>query len=180
MRKRWGFLVALVVVGVLGIVLFYPRDEVVQEVDVPTVLSSVTVEVPDVDVPIVLSSGSAELPPEGSGGYVKVGAPYEEVGSDAFAIMSVNYGGSGVFEYLVMFTLGEDGVFRQSGLYSLGDRVVVESIEAQGEGRRYSVLVTYLTHTDSQSYADAPTEKITANVPIVNHSIQSNDLTPGQ
>lgn len=179
--KNHGLLVAVLIIGVVGFGVWYVRQNTDENITSGAVdLSSVTVEVPLVETPVTLANGTAQLPSDdsASGGTVTVTAPYANSGADQFAIMSVNYGGSGTFEYLVMFVPNSEGVLVQRGLYSLGDRVKVESIAPQGGGLRYSVLVTYLDFAAGESYADAPTERVSANVPVVNHSIVENSTTP--
>ena len=174
--KQHSLLVAVLLLLVVALGVWVLRGQIGQSTDSGvTDLSNVRVQVPLVESEVVLENGTAQLPSEdeASGGTVTVSAPYATAGEDQFAIMSVNYGGSGTFVYLVMFAPDEQGALVQSGLYSLGDRVVVESINPQGGGSRYSVLVTYLGYAAGESYADQPTERVSANVPIINHSIMS-------
>lgn len=65
--------------------------------------------------------------------------------SDAAVELWVNTGGSGVFEYAVAL-LNQGGSLRQATATLLGDRVKVQSIAVQPDGK---IVVTLLAHKDS-------------------------------
>jgi len=129
-------------------------------------LSRMTVDVPDVDSFATLSSGEAAFD-AGAGveGYMTLGEAYTLVsnGEAEFALVhaTISTGGSGTFDYVFAVEVADDTLTHTGSAY-LGDRIIVEEIEAgpQANGG-FDVSVVILTRVEGEPLSALPTVPLT-------------------
>ena len=89
---------------------------------------------------------------------------------DAFAILSVNYGGSGTFRYVGLFKVRPDTTEHTSSAL-LGDRIVVDKILIKGKGGEYTISVTGLTRNEYEPLSTPPSLPFTWDFFVSNHTL---------
>lgn len=154
--------------------------------DLEKALASATVDVPELGVEVKLKDGEAEfeVPDTPVIGYAVLGdelkATYPVSPAAAewvVTTLAVNSGGSGVFEYLVLFKVASsgDGELEHTSSVFIGDRVAVKSIEltegGQSGGQRgdgLQVKVEYLDRGQDEAMSDVPTIPRTLTFAIEN------------
>lgn len=125
-------------------------------------LSSMTVDVPDVDAFATLSNGEVAFD-AGAGveGYLSLGEAYTLAtdGDVDFALIhaTISTGGSGTFDYVFAVLVSDDDLTHTGSAY-LGDRIIVEAIDAEPRaGGGFDVSVDMLTRANGEPLSALPT-----------------------
>lgn len=118
--------------------------------------------IPDLDIEVPLSGGEASFDAGvGVDGYITLGSTSASVVVDGRDYMLVearmSTGGSGSFDYVFAFRL-EDGSATHTGSAYIGDRIIIENIEASSRASGgANVSVDMLTREEGEALASEPT-----------------------
>jgi hypothetical protein len=116
-------------------------------------MKSNTMNVPEVTPAVEVSMSKKTT--EFEGGTVTLGDMYSGDKEHIFTTVAVSTGGTGEFIYLVAFDHDND-TYKMTASVPLGDRVVVDSLMAEGS----IVTVSYRTHGEDQPMAEEPNLKM--------------------
>jgi hypothetical protein len=148
----------------------------VDEADLLPLIQKARVNVPDTTSVVALTNGEGSFTVDQSEGFVVaddiVAIQHIDNGHDVFAKLAVNYGGSGTFTYLALFSVEGETVTHR-GSYPIGDRVRIEKVDLGAvNGTTYTATVTYLDRKPDEPLAAEPTERKTATVTVMNHQFK--------
>lgn len=174
--SRLVLLIVLLIIVIAAVFVFKNKktDEIKPTQTANTIttvsLNSATVHVPELDVDVVLSQGQGEFPVLDTPviGYVAIGKNIATEPPLALSTLAVNGGGSGIFEYLVLFRQSSGGVMEHTSSVFIGDRVEVTSITfvKNNNGQPTGAKVSYLDRSPDDAMAEAPTIPRTLEVSI--------------
>lgn len=144
--------------------------------EVAEAIKKLRITVPDTTTMVTLKNGEASFTADQVQGFVVLdnilAIQHVGDGHDVFAKMAVNFGGSGTFTYIALFT-GIDHTFQYAGAFSVGDRVRIESVDLGNvNGTTYTATVNYLDRKPEEPLAAEPTVKKSATATVVNHQFK--------
>jgi len=90
---------------------------------------------------------------------------------DAAFILTEESGGSGTFFYITAAIAQNDGGYLGLNAVFLGDRVAMKDISIADE----IIVVNYAERTLEQSFAEAPSEAVTARITLVGYELRRHD-----
>jgi hypothetical protein len=91
---------------------------------------------------------------------------------DAVLLLTQRTGGSGTFYYVAVAVKDESG-FIGSNAILLGDRIAPQNIEIRDD----VVVVNYAQHAEDQSFADAPSEAVSAYLTLAGAKLMRTDVS---
>lgn len=193
MKKIDNFLLVagvVVVLGGIGLVFFSnllsptkqkamptPKPLAVQELEFSNLMKSVEVGAPDVAGRVKLKNGIGDF----SGGTVNFVSflgltPTSGNSADTFGSFAANYGGSGSFVYVALFSSNSKGLVFQSRTNPLGDRIIIKSATAfPSMTASYVLTVKYLERKPTDPMSTPPSVPKTVEFQVKNHIIQTNE-----
>lgn len=92
---------------------------------------------------------------------------------DVYGSFAVNYGGSGSFVYLGLYTFGPEGVVFKSRSNPLGDRIIIKSATASASMTdAYIMTVNFLDRKFNEPMSSPPSVLKTVEFEVENHIIK--------
>ncbi|MBN2094166.1 MAG: hypothetical protein JW740_02240 [Candidatus Zambryskibacteria bacterium] len=141
-----------------------------QNIDHLKLLENANINIPDLEVTTKLKNGGTqfEVPFNGTSfiGSIVLQKDFwvewsNEDRKDLSGIYAINTGGSGVFLYLILFDVSNDGTLSQKAETFLGDRISIESLRvdksAQNSTIDYAIVIDTLVRGEDDSFAALPT-----------------------
>lgn len=96
-------------------------------------------------------------------------ALYREAADDAFIPYIVNYGGSGLFVSVGLFTRKGDTTLELKDSRPIGDRVIITELVLDEDAEPVNLYVQFLDRKEGESFAATPTVPKEAMLPVGNH-----------
>jgi len=91
---------------------------------------------------------------------------------DAVLLLTQSMGGSGTFYYVAVAVKDESGFIGSNALL-LGDRIAPQGVEIRDD----VVVVNYAQHAEDQSFADAPSEAVSAYLTLAGAKLMRTDIS---
>lgn len=188
MKKYISF--GIIIVTLIVIVAFrvaVPRQQAPEPGDVPSLVPSLphspldaTYRIDDREVTLTsgLSSepvapGSAALDEVRVWGEPVTGDINGDGRDDVALILTESSGGSGTFFYVTAALAGDDSGYIGLNAIPLGDRIAMKDVSIHDE----IISANYADRAPGQSFADAPSEAVTARVTLVGSALVRSDDT---
>lgn len=136
--------------------------------DVKKLMHNTEVTVPGTKQIVSLVDGKADFSEDGGSGTIQMGDTFSVVDLgkndfNVFGVVTVNYGGSGDFVYVVLY-YADAQLFQNTDFSNVGDRVIMESLQANSKKNKngsYTLNVNYLDRGPTAPMSDTPTIKKT-------------------
>ncbi|MFC1730774.1 hypothetical protein ACFL6I_10620 [candidate division KSB1 bacterium] len=149
-------------------------------------LKNITISIPDSpEIKVQLLEGSAEftIPETTAVGFATLSSEYavweRENRTDFVSILNVNYGGSGTFQYLLLFDVA-DGVFVQKSEALLGDRIAITKVGigelVHDPEANYRVTVQTLVRNEGEPFVTTPTKPETRTFYVTDQALEEVEV----
>ena len=184
----------IIPIGILILIalFFVTKNKPVNEDVIPEnlpyidMLNTAEISIPELEqIEIRLSDGSSEftIPDTTATGFATLDKNYtiwkKDTQTDLTTILNVNYGGSGTFQYLVLFNVSDNFLTQKSQIL-LGDHISVTNI---GVGElvhdpkaNYRLTVKTLIRNDNEPFATPPTKPKTRTFYITDQILEEIEV----
>lgn len=143
------------------------------ENNVKEIMYNTEVTVPGTNQTVSLMNGKATFSEDGANGTIQMGDQFAVVrlGDNNFNVFGevvVNYGGSGDFNYVVLYHATRQ-LFENTDFSNIGDRIIVKSLEPTVKNKPadgYTLNVNYLDRGPNTPMSDTPTNPKTLSLEV--------------
>lgn len=148
--------------------------------NVKDVMLNSEIKVPGTNQIVTLKNGKADFSEDEAQGTIQMENVFRvvKIGNNdfnVFGIVTVNYGGSGDFNYIVLYHATEQ-LFEYSDFSNIGDRIIVNSIDQLSKvvNEKFVVGINYLDRGPNAPMSDKPTINKTLKLDVIKSKFTSD------